>query len=151
MHIRDEDLELYLLERLEKGQTPILESHLAECKLCAGKLSSVAFFDQFVQLSQKQADSARTEKRREPRISTDDAGVLQTINPFSPDQVSVRIVDISKGGMRISASISLERGTMLKVRVKGRISFGIVRHCTAVGDSYHAGIQLYEAANIVAG
>jgi hypothetical protein len=148
MHVRDEDLELYLLERLEKSQTPTLESHLAECKVCAAKLSSVAFFDQFVQLSQKHADSARMEKRREPRIATDDAGVLQTINPFSPHHVHIRILDISKGGMRVSAPNSLERGTMVKVRLKGTISFGVVRHCRAVSGSYQAGIQVYEASRI---
>jgi hypothetical protein len=148
MHVRDEDLELYLLERLEKTQTPTLESHLAECKVCANKLSSVAFFDRFVQLSQKQVDSARTEKRREARIDTDDAGVLQTINPFSPHRLPVRIMDISKSGMRVSAPISLGPGTMVKVRLKGTICFGVVRHCRAVSGSFQSGIQVYEASHI---
>lgn len=145
MHVRDEDLELYLLERLEKSQTPTLESHLASCGVCAAKLSSVAFFDHVVQLSEKQAVSARTEKRREPRTATDDPGLLQRIVPFSPDLLPIRIVDVSKGGMQVSASTSLEPGTMVKVRLKGVIAFGEVRHCRTVGDSYRAGIQLYDA------
>jgi hypothetical protein len=145
MHIRDEDLELYLLERLEQAQTQALESHLAGCGVCAAKLSSVAFFDHVVQLSEKQAFSAREDKRREPRTATDDPGVLQRIVPFSPDRLLIRIIDVSKGGMQVSAPVSLERGTMIKVLLKGLIAFGEVRHCRAVGASYRAGIQLYDA------
>jgi hypothetical protein len=148
MHVSDEELELYLLERLEKGQTPTLESHLANCRVCATKLSSVAFFDQLVDMSRKQAAAAPTEKRREPRISTEDPGLLQKINPFSPDRVPIQIVDVSKGGMKVKAPNSLEIGTMVKVRLKTVIAFGEVRHCRAVGDSYHAGIQLYDTFRI---
>src|SRR5580700_9690527 len=104
MHVSDEELELYLLERLEKSQTRTLEFHLANCGVCATKLSSVTFFDQLVDMSRKQAAFGPTDKRREPRISTDDPGVLQKINPFSPDRMPIQIVDISKGGMRVSAA-----------------------------------------------
>jgi hypothetical protein len=85
MHVGAEDLELYLLDRLEKPTATSLEAHLAECSACAQKLSSAVFFDQLVQLSQRQAAFNGVEKRRERRVSTDDSGVLQTINPFSPD------------------------------------------------------------------
>ncbi len=147
-HVRDEDLELYLLERLEKGQTPSLESHLAECGVCATKLSSVAFFDQLVELSRKQAASAQIDKRREPRVSTQDPGVLQKINPFSSDRLPIEILDISKGGMKVHVTSALEPGTMVKVRLKSMIAFGEVRHCKMVNHSYHSGIQLYDVFQI---
>ena len=147
-HVRDEELERYFWERLEKGRTLALESHLAECEACATKLSSVAFFDQLVELSRKQAASAQIEKRREPRISTQDPGVLQKINPFSPDRLSIQIVDISKGGMKVNMASALEPGTMVKVRLKSVLVFGEVRHCRTVNNSYHSGIQLYDAFQI---
>jgi hypothetical protein len=148
IHVRDEDLELYLLERLETGKTPVLESHLAECDICATKLSSVAFFDQLVELSRKQAISAQAENRREQRISTQDPGILQKINPFSPDRISIQIIDISKGGMQVKTPSPLEPGTMVKVRMKGTIAFGEVRHSRAYGYSFRAGILLYDAFQI---
>jgi hypothetical protein len=146
MHVRDEDLELYLLERLDEDRKPALESHLAGCRVCATKLSSVTFFDQLIELSRRQAVSSRTENRREPRISTQDSGVLQKINPFSADRLSVQIIDISKGGMQVNAPSSLEPGTMVKVRMKGTIAFGEVRHCRVYGYSYRAGILLYDVS-----
>jgi hypothetical protein len=144
VHARGEDLELYLLERLEKGQTLTLESHLSECPACAGRLASATrFFNQLAELGRKQAVFGGAEKRSEPRISTDDAGVLQKILPFSPDRLPIRILDVSKGGMKVGVLDSLEPGTSVKVRLQAMIAFGEVRYCRTAGGSYHAGIQLH--------
>jgi hypothetical protein len=149
MHVRGEDLELYLLERLGEGQILTLESHLAECPSCAGRLASATkFFYQLAELSRKQAIFAGTEKRSEPRISTDDAGVLQKISPFSSNRWRIRILDVSKGGMKVGVLDSLEPGTSVKVRLQATIAFGEVRYCRRVGGSYHAGIQLHNAWQI---
>lgn len=149
MHVRDQDLEMYLLDRLESGETPKLESHLAECSECATRLSSVSFFDQLVELSRRQAVLGGTEKRREPRVATEDSGVLQTINPFSPERLEIMVLDISKNGMRVGAPNLLYPGTTVKVRLKGMMAFGDVRYCRMAGvDFYQAGIQLYDALQI---
>jgi hypothetical protein len=148
MHVRDQDLEMYLLDRLQNGETPKLESHLAECDDCAMRLSSVAFFDQLVELSRKQAVLGGAEKRREPRVATQDSGVLQTITPFSADRLNITVLDISKNGMRVAAPIFMYPGTTVKVRLKSMMAFGDVRYCRRFGYSFHAGIQLYDALQV---
>jgi hypothetical protein len=148
MHVSAEDLELYLLDRLEKPTATSLEAHLAECSACAKKLSSAVFFDQLVQLSQKQAVFNGAEKRRERRVSTHDSGVLQTINPFSPHRINVHILDVSKSGMKIGGPTILFPGASVKIRLKGMIAFGEVRHCREIEQGCEAGIQLFDALPI---
>lgn len=145
MHIREEELEGYLLDRLESSQASSLESHLATCSACARRLSSVGFFDQLVELSRKQTVLKGTEKRREPRLSTKDSAILQTISPFSQNRLNIQILDVSKGGMKVGVPNLLRPGASVKIRLKGRIAFGEVRHCREVGEGYEAGIQLFDA------
>ena len=40
-HIREEDLELYVLGRLSPKQAPAIRSHLAKCEICKNKLTEV--------------------------------------------------------------------------------------------------------------
>jgi hypothetical protein len=148
MHVGAEDLERYLLDRLEKLAATSLEAHLAECSSCAKRLSSAVFFDQLVQLSQRQAAFNGTEKRRERRVSTNDSGILQTINPFSPDRVNVHILDVSKSGMKIGGPTILSPGASVKIRLRAMIAFGQVRHCREIGQGCEAGIQLFDALPI---
>jgi hypothetical protein len=146
MHVDDEDLERYLLERLEKTRTAVIEAHLADCSACAIRLTSVNLLvHQLTELRRSQMALGSADKRREPRIATNEAGVLQKINPFSPDRLDVRILDVSKEGMRVAGPNSLEPGTSVKVRLRGMIAFGEVRHCRMVGGAYQAGIQLHDA------
>jgi hypothetical protein len=145
MHVRDEDLELYLMERLEKAQTATIEAHLTDCSACAVRLRSAdVLSNQLADLPRKQTPFGGVEKRCEPRVTTDEAGVLQKINPFSPDRLNVRVLEVSKGGMRVSGPNSLEPGTNVKVLLNSEIAFGEVRHCRMVGGAYHAGIQLHD-------
>jgi hypothetical protein len=143
MHVCDEDLELYLLERLEKDKKSILESHLTGCEPCASRLTSANIFVQeLAEQNRRPPVFGGKEKRSQPRTACDDPGVLQKINPFSSDRENVRILDVSKDGMKVGAPSSLEPGTTVKVRLKSMIAFGEVRYCRAVGEAYHAGIQL---------
>lgn len=148
MHVHDQHLEMYLLDRLQRHETSQVESHLGKCAECATRLSSVAFFDQLVELSRKQAILTGTEKRREPRVSTEDAGILQRINPFSLERSSIMVLDVSENGMKIGAPVVLFPGTMVKVRLKTMVAFGDVRHCREIGDFYQAGIRLYDTLQI---
>jgi len=72
-------------------------------------------------------------------------GVLQCISPFSPTHLDVRIIDVSKSGMKIGGADQLEPGSTVKVRLRSMIAFGEVRHSGRVGSEYQAGIQLDDA------
>jgi hypothetical protein len=143
IHACDEDLELYLLDRLHTDHKLTLESHLRGCSACAIKLTSAKLLvTQLAELGREQAVFDGKEKRTQPRRTTDTHGVLQRISPFFPDRVNVRILDVSGDGMRVGAPVSLEPGTTVKVRLKRTIAFGEVRYCRAVGSAYHAGVLL---------
>ena len=78
----------------------------------------------------------------EPRIETEGDAIIQRINPFSADRLNVRILDVSKEGMRLGSPYFLEPGTALIIRIQNTVAFGEVRHCRMIGGSYHAGVEL---------
>jgi len=146
MHVHDAELRLYLMERLERNKMQSLESHLTGCGTCAGRISSVTFFDQLTGPTRAEAATfGGLEKRSERRISTVDAGILQCISPFSSERLDVRIIDVSKSGLKVGGANQLEPGSTVKVRLKSMIAFGEVRHCSRVGSEYQAGIQIHDA------
>jgi anti-sigma factor RsiW len=72
LHLQHEDLALYLLGRLSEGQVSAVDSHLADCKDCDGRLvEAVRFVSQLGALSSAQTP-VEGGRRREPRIATTD-------------------------------------------------------------------------------
>jgi hypothetical protein len=145
MHIRDEDFELYLLERLDAEMKAAIEGHLRQCVACAIRVTSVNILRES---SRAQAMAGGKDKRREQRIPTEGAGVLQRINPFSIDRLDIRILDVSSEGMRIGSPYPLDPGTTVKLRLSTVIAFGEVRHCRLVSGAYQAGIHLHDALQL---
>jgi len=59
-----------------------------------------------------------TEKRSEPRFTTEGQGTLQEIHPLSLERHNVKIVDVSKDGLGIvSAKVGLP-GTIVQLRIQ---------------------------------
>jgi hypothetical protein len=82
------------------------------------------------------------ERRREPRMLTDDAATMQVLNPLLDGRLAVRVLDVSRNGLKLSTDIQLHRGTLVQIYIKNIVAMGEVRHCVRIGDEYHAGIQL---------
>ena len=82
------------------------------------------------------------ERRREPRISTDDPASMQVLNPLLEGRFMIRVLDVSKNGLKLSCSTRLQRGTLVQVYIKNIVAMGEVRHCVQIGDEFHAGVQL---------
>lgn len=141
MHVRDEELELYALGRLSAGQASQVESHITECGECGGRLPRVFKFpERLAELSRVQS----ADKRREPRIATDDPASIQVINPVSAEQWDVRVINVSKSGMRVRTAKFLDLGCHVKIRLKEMIAFGIVCYCVKAEEEFHAGIKLHQ-------
>jgi len=138
MHISDGDLEIYLLDGFGLDQRKTFESHLRDCMACAIRLTSANILFRH----RTPLVLSGSEKRNQPRTATDIKGVLQQINPFSAHRFNVRVIDTSTEGMRIESPLTLEPGTLIKLRTKDKLVFGEVRHCRAIASVFHAGIQL---------
>src|SRR5579871_5314884 len=145
MHLSDEDLELYLLARLPEHQLSVVESHVANCSSCLGRLSEVAGLAfRGLSLSSRLRDYDGTEKRREHRIPAEGHGQMQVFSPFSPEKIRVQIADISRNGLKVRTPRFVQRASIVQVQVKKAIILGEVRYCIESGAEFDAGIQIQD-------
>ena len=82
------------------------------------------------------------ERRRHVRVPTDDAAMMRIVQPQSPVRWIVRVVEVSKGGMRMRVPHRLAAGTLIQVHVKNTSVLAAVRHCARVKDEFHAGVEI---------
>lgn len=145
MHVCDEELELYALKRLRSEQVFTVESHLAACSMCAGKLPQLVIFALRLQTLSKKPPGVNGERRCEHRIPADDPAQMRLLSPFSTDILGIRILNISRGGLRVSVPIRLSPMTLVQVRSK---QTGEVVYCVLSGAEQHAGIKIQDVFSI---
>jgi hypothetical protein len=147
LHPDDQDLGLYLLERLPEDSLSVMEAHLANCGVCDQRL--VKEISSLSTSALAQLGTALTgEMRKEPRYKTEEAITFQTLNPFSPDRYPGRLADVSRSGMKLQIPVPVECGTLIKISLKSMIAFGEVRYCVQVGDTYHYGVQVSQTVQL---
>jgi hypothetical protein len=148
VHITYDDLHHYSQGKSGRFRVFVIENHLRGCALCSARLGEVLKL-----LSSKDITPpskplplpSPKNRRREPRIPTDDPGVLQVIAPFSSTRVPVRVVDVSKSGLQLLLDIPLEPGSTVKIRIREAVLFAEIRHCRQIKpDEYRAGLVLQE-------
>jgi anti-sigma factor RsiW len=65
MHLREDDLELYVRGQLPADHTSDIKGHAAECSACSEKLAAMAtFLRKMDDLAQRQADYSGARDRR---------------------------------------------------------------------------------------
>ncbi len=142
-HVSADRLQWYVYGRLTPGETKDLESHLAECKECVRSLTdTIEFFRNFSKLTPQDASSG--ERRREPRFSTESCARIQVLSPFSPIVSTVRIVDVSKDGMKLETNERLAVGLVIRVRLNNTFILGEVRYCNQSGEGFYVGVQIQD-------
>ena len=82
------------------------------------------------------------ERRQEPRISTDEAASMHVLNPLLDGRLEVRVLDVSRNGLKLRTEMQLQRGTLVQVYIRNIVAMGEVRHCVRIGNEYHAGVRL---------
>ena len=87
------------------------------------------------------AADRREENRRDPRIAVDDPGSMRVASPESVYR-TVRILDVSKRGMKLWVPEFVPPGTTVQVRVKDLRVLGEVCFCVAVSAGFKAGISI---------
>src|ERR1700685_4724590 len=103
MHVREDDLELYLLGRLTEGNASEVVAHLAGCPTCGQKLDEVRLFvSRFSDLSSRQRDRpSPAEQRKHQRIPTSDPAVIKLKHPALSPLLEARILDVSREGLQV--------------------------------------------------
>ena len=85
------------------------------------------------------------EKRRYPRIATDEAATVQVLDSvFRRQPGTCASVDVSKGGVRIVTPAPARPDSLLRVKMKFSVACGDVRHCSPAEDGYYVGVRLHD-------
>jgi hypothetical protein len=145
VHVVQHDLETYLSRLRPAESDSVTERHLSGCEPCVARLTNWADFSATLFETALRPDGNK-EQRCHPRFATNDTGVLQILNPFSVESLEIQISDVSKEGMRLHVPMSVERGSLIKVRMKNSLFFGEVRHCELAGtdDFFYVGVKLHK-------
>ena len=147
LHPHDQDLGLYLLERLPEDSISAMDVHLAHCGTCDQRLVREISSLSSSEMAQRGV-SLNDEMRKEPRYKTDETVSLQTLNPFSTERYPGQLADVSRSGMKLQTQVRVECGTLIKISLKNVIAFGEVRYCVEVGDAFHFGVQLSQMVQL---
>lgn len=143
-HIEENDLELYLKAQLSNESISVIDAHLGGCGDCVKKLAEQ---DKCLWYLAELSAGERTrdgDQRRYPRVVTNDAAAIQVISPFGIDIWDVRIVDVSKGGLRTYTPKNLMPGSLIKVKMQYSVACGDVRYCVPADDGFYAGVRLHD-------
>jgi hypothetical protein len=133
-HLPPEDLELYALGELPQRRVAAVESHVAECSVCASALTRTV----------RQVDSAQVERRCLPRTTTDEQGWIQVVDPPRLGAWEVRVLDVSRDALSLRTPRHVSPGWKIKIRRGATIVFGEVSYCIPSGAEFRAGIQIQE-------
>jgi hypothetical protein len=102
-HVYEQDCELYLAGFLPIGKHSVLGAQFGTAKTRIFELSKEAeFLRELAGLSAKQAIYDGKENYRERRFVINDPALLQILNPSSDEYSDIRIVGVSKHGLRLN-------------------------------------------------
>ncbi len=90
----------------------------------------------------EQASAA--DRRCEERFNLDELASMKVLQPLSADGCKVRVLEISKSGLKLSVPEPLQPGMIVQVRLKTAIALAEVRYCLATESGFHAGLRLQD-------
>ena len=111
----------------------------------SSQLNSAATADRIsLKLSNRMVPACRRseEHRRDPRIPVDDMGSMRVVSPESVQRSAVRILDVSKRGMKLWVPVFVHPGIKVQIRMKELNILGEVCYCVAEGAGFCAGISI---------
>ncbi len=82
------------------------------------------------------------DRRRDIRIPTDDRATIVLEN----QAIHVRVVDVSRSGLRIISGVQFAAGALLCIELGGTAVLAEVRYSTSAEDEYHTGLQIQRVA-----
>jgi hypothetical protein len=144
VHLQAERLELYALGELTEELSGIVESHLKACVPCGVQFEEArAAIGQWIPAAKEEYDGP--EKRKGPRVATDDPAVLAVLEPRQSNRIKMRIIDASKDGLKLLLPVELIRGAVVQIHVRDLFIMAEVRYCLPAGPAlFHAGVQIQD-------
>ena len=138
MHVSEKRLQSYLSGELSEAMANEITSHLEVCQSCRVRVVNR------VEATNHTVGAARDERRRQPRMPTDDPASIQIITPLSLERMDVRILDVSRNGLKIRTPKLLTTGAILQVRLRDLLIIGEVRYCVQTPDGFYAGLYIQD-------
>jgi hypothetical protein len=127
------DLKQYVSGQLATKEAAVIQAHLEECDECQLRLAEMAMETQW----------EGPERRSEPRVVVDFPGRLKLLDPVTSvgPPHDVRVIEISRGGLKIRTPRFLIPKTLVQIRFNGMAMLGEVRYCNKREPEYHAGLK----------
>ena len=84
------------------------------------------------------------ERRIFPRFVTDDTATVKPLSPGSSVQSEMRVLNVSKGGLKLCVGQFLDPGTLVEIHLRDEITVAEVRYCVRTNQGFHVGVKLQE-------
>ena len=142
MHTTEEELKLYILERLPRRQDAALTHHLKTCAECQGKLKDA------VRLATEAAKPISRTNRVSRPILTLPVGkpiTLRLLSPASSGRSTARILDVAGDGLKLRVTEFLHPGSTIQINTDDTIVIGEVRYCRPAGAGFQTGIRIHDS------
>ena len=143
-HVLENELELYLKDQMSQESLAVIDAHLGSCQACSSKLVEQDKCLWYLAELTAGAVAGDGERRRHPRLATNDPASVQILHPFSAGIWDVRIVDVSKDGLRTYTPSELMPGSLIKLKMQYSVACGDVRYCVPADNGFYAGVRLHD-------
>jgi hypothetical protein len=115
----------FVVGRLSAHQITAIRSHLAECERL------------------KRGGRPGAERRQGIRIATNEPARMKVLQTLCCS-TEVRVLDISRSGLKITVPEMLTPGTVIQIHMKTAVAFAEVRNCGTCGEEMHAGVRFQD-------
>ncbi len=85
------------------------------------------------------------ERRSEPRSPADQSATIKLLSPLeTASRIPARIIEISRGGLRLRVDRALMPGAIVQIRVDEKLLMGEIRFCNPDGEKFQVGVRLQD-------
>jgi len=135
MHISQQQLHLWVQDKLPPDERRQIEDHLIECQACAIILADFL----------KSGESF--ERRSHARSACNIAARIYVLSPAEM-RIEGRVVETSQAGLRVRLPKALLLGSLVQIRTRDAIYMGEVRHCQNTNAGFEAGLRVLVTTRI---
>jgi hypothetical protein len=145
MHLHEDDLQLYIFDRLGATRESEVKLHLGECAACRARFAeALHFVGQLSELQRRQHTSG-AERRRHTRIPANAPASVRILNPLSTARLEAMVLDTSREGLRLRIPESIPRGAIIQVLLADAIVLAEVRYCEPAGPEFRVGVRIQDS------
>lgn len=146
MHASDNELTQYVNGNLSAGRTPEFKTHLEQCSRCSTRLQETeTFFTQLASLRNRPAGIAVEDRRNDVRRPVNQAASMKELLPGTSTQWrEVRILDISRNGLKLQVPEPIDPGRLVQIRLEDLIITAEIRYWVSVGHDFRVGVQIQD-------